>query len=62
MSHFEFAIPLQKDELLESHAGKYHVEDVVQPRLLLSQLQGKFCYIHSDAKESLLKYKYTKIS
>lgn len=41
MSHFEFAIPLQKDELLESHAGQYHVEDVVQPRVLLSKLQGK---------------------
>lgn len=39
MSHFEFAIPLQKDELLESHAGQYHVEDVVQPRLMLSKLQ-----------------------
>lgn len=42
MAHFEFAIPLQKDELLESHAGQYHVEDVVQPRLLLSKLQGNF--------------------
>lgn len=40
MSHFEFAIPLKKDELLESHAGQYHVEDIVQPRVLLSKLQG----------------------
>ncbi|KAI5637231.1 non-SMC mitotic condensation complex subunit 1, n-term domain-containing protein [Phthorimaea operculella] len=39
MSHFEFAIPEKKDELLESHVGQYHVEDVVQPRLVLSQLQ-----------------------
>lgn len=45
MSHFEFAIPLQKDELLESHAGQYHVEDVVQPRILLSKLQGMSAYI-----------------
>lgn len=42
MSHFEFAIPVQKDELLESHAGQYHVEDVVQIRLLLSKIQGRF--------------------
>lgn len=40
MSNFEFLIPLNKDELLESHAGQYHVEDVVQPRMLLSKLQG----------------------
>lgn len=42
MSHFEFEIPLQKDKLLESQVDKYHVEDVVQPRLLLSHLQGKY--------------------
>lgn len=42
MSHFEFEIPLEKDRLLESQIEKYHVEDVVQPRLLLSQLQGKY--------------------
>lgn len=41
MSNFVFAIPLKKDELLESHAGRYHVEDIVQPRVLLSNLQGK---------------------
>ncbi|GBP60024.1 Condensin complex subunit 1 [Eumeta japonica] len=65
MSHFEFAIPLQKDELLESHVGQYHVEDIVQPRLLLSKLQGKkgkktseddeFCgWTESDKQEALL--------
>lgn len=39
--NFEFSIPLQKDELLESSTGQYHVEDVVQPRVLLSKLQGQ---------------------
>lgn len=47
MSHFDFAIPLQKDELLESHAGQYHVEDVVQARVLLSKLQGNINLITS---------------
>lgn len=40
MNHLEFVIPLKRDELLEPQPGQYHVEDVVQPRLLLSQLQG----------------------
>ena len=52
MAHFEFAIPLQKDELLESHAGQYHVEDVVQPRLLLSKFQG------NASSESIFKNQF----
>lgn len=54
MSHFEFCIPIQKDDLLESHAGKYHVEDVVQPRLLLSKLQGLYQCLYYN-----LYYRYT---
>ncbi|CAH0715490.1 unnamed protein product, partial [Brenthis ino] len=56
MAHFEFAIPLQKDELLESHAGQYHVEDVVQPRLLLSKLQDAARAYNSDGVEYVLEH------
>ncbi|KAM3965310.1 LOW QUALITY PROTEIN: CAP-D2 condensin subunit [Aphomia sociella] len=56
MSHFEFAIPLQKDELLESHAGQYHVEDVVQPRLLLSKLQDAARAYNSDGIGYILEH------
>ncbi|XP_069359396.1 condensin complex subunit 1 isoform X2 [Maniola hyperantus] len=56
MSHFEFCIPLQKDELLEAHAGKYHVEDVVQPRLLLSKLQDAARAYNSESVEYILEH------
>ncbi|CAH0398311.1 unnamed protein product [Chilo suppressalis] len=56
MSHFEFAIPLQKDELLESHAGQYHVEDVVQPRLLLSKLQDAARAYNSEGVDYILEH------
>ncbi|CAG9786782.1 unnamed protein product [Diatraea saccharalis] len=56
MSHFEFAIPLQKDELLESHAGQYHVEDVVQPRLLLSKLQDAARAYNSEGVEYIIEH------
>ncbi|KAG6452841.1 hypothetical protein O3G_MSEX007806 [Manduca sexta] len=56
MSHFEFSIPLQKDELLESHAGQYHVEDVVQPRLLLSKLQDAARAFNSEGVEYILEH------
>ncbi|XP_047533582.1 condensin complex subunit 1 [Vanessa atalanta] len=56
MSHFEFSIPLQKDELLESHAGQYHVEDVVQPRLLLSKLQDAARAYNSDGVDYILEH------
>lgn len=29
MSHFEFAIPLQRDELLNPATGEYRVEEVL---------------------------------
>ncbi|XP_045448315.1 condensin complex subunit 1 [Melitaea cinxia] len=56
MSHFEFSIPLQKDELLESHAGQYHVEDIVQPRVLLSKLQDAARAYNSDGVEYILDH------
>ncbi|XP_063825946.1 condensin complex subunit 1, partial [Ostrinia nubilalis] len=56
MSHFEFAIPLQKDELLESHAGQYHVEDVVQPRVLLSKLQDAARAYNTEGVEYILEH------
>ncbi|XP_039753451.1 condensin complex subunit 1 [Pararge aegeria] len=56
MSNFEFCIPLQKDELLESHAGKYHVEDVVQPRLLLSKLQDAARAYNSENIDYILEH------
>ncbi|CAD0201294.1 unnamed protein product [Chrysodeixis includens] len=56
MSHFEFSIPLQKDELLESHAGQYHVEDVVQARVLLSKLQDAARAFNSSGVEYILEH------
>ncbi|PZC81431.1 hypothetical protein B5X24_HaOG212636 [Helicoverpa armigera] len=56
MSHFEFAIPVQKDELLESHAGQYHVEDVVQQRVLLSKLQEAARAFNADGVEFILEH------
>ncbi|XP_072949314.1 condensin complex subunit 1 isoform X2 [Epargyreus clarus] len=56
MSNFEFAIPLQKDELLESHAGQYHVEDIVQPRLLLSKLQDAARAYNSVGVDYILEH------
>ncbi|XP_052741193.1 condensin complex subunit 1 [Bicyclus anynana] len=56
MSHFEFCIPLKKDELLEAHAGKYHVEDIVQPRLLLSKLQNAARSYNSEGVEYILEH------
>ncbi|CAK1580335.1 unnamed protein product [Parnassius mnemosyne] len=54
--NFDFSIPLQKDELLESHAGQYHVEDVVQPRLLLSKLQDAARAYNSEGVEYILEH------
>ncbi|KAH9629496.1 hypothetical protein HF086_015826 [Spodoptera exigua] len=56
MSNFEFAIPLQKDELLESHAGQYHVEDIVQPRVLLSKLQDAARAFNAEGVEYILEH------
>ncbi|XP_075978130.1 CAP-D2 condensin subunit [Anticarsia gemmatalis] len=56
MSNFEFAIPLQKDELLESHAGQYHVEDIVQPRVLLSKLQDAARAFNTDGVDFILEH------
>ncbi|XP_048478584.1 condensin complex subunit 1 [Plutella xylostella] len=56
MSHFEFCIPVQKDELLESHAGQYHVEDVVQPRLLLSKIQDAARAYNAEGVEYILEH------
>ncbi|KAJ8722132.1 hypothetical protein PYW08_004534 [Mythimna loreyi] len=56
MSHFEFVIPLQKDELLESHAGQYHVEDVVQPRVILSKLQDAARAFNAEGVEYILEH------
>nr|XP_049694078.1 condensin complex subunit 1 [Helicoverpa armigera] len=56
MSHFEFAIPVQKDELLESHAGQYHVEDVVQQRVLLSKLQEAARAFNAEGVEFILEH------
>ncbi|XP_041979306.1 condensin complex subunit 1 [Aricia agestis] len=56
MSHFEFSIPLNKDELLESHAGQYHVEDVVQPRMLLSKIQDAGRAYNSDGVDYILDH------
>ncbi|KPJ08507.1 Condensin complex subunit 1 [Papilio machaon] len=54
--NFEFSIPLQKDELLESSSGQYHVEDVVQPRILLSKLQDAARAYNSDGVEYILEH------
>ncbi|XP_038209881.1 condensin complex subunit 1-like [Zerene cesonia] len=56
MSTFEFNIPLKKDELLECHAGQYHVEDVVQPRLLLSKFQDAARAYNSDGVDYILEH------
>ncbi|XP_061383844.1 condensin complex subunit 1 [Danaus plexippus] len=56
MSNFEFLIPLNKDELLESHAGQYHVEDVVQPRMLLSKLQDAARGYNADGIDYILDH------
>ncbi|XP_063383933.1 condensin complex subunit 1 [Cydia fagiglandana] len=56
MSHFEFAIPVQKDELLESHVGQYHVEDVVQIRVLLSKLQDAARAYNAEGVEYILEH------
>ncbi|XP_068633143.1 condensin complex subunit 1 [Battus philenor] len=52
----DFCIPLQKDELLESSAGRYHVEDVVQPRLLLSKLQDAARTYNTDGVGYILEH------
>lgn len=56
MSHFEFAIPIKKDELLESHVGQYHVEDVVPPRLLLSKLQDAARAFNTEGVDYILEH------
>ncbi|XP_045498529.1 condensin complex subunit 1 [Colias croceus] len=56
MTSFEFNIPLKKDELLECHAGQYHVEDVVQPRLLLSKFQDAARAYNSDGVDYILEH------
>lgn len=56
MSSFKFSIPLQKDELLECHAGQYHVEDVVSPRLLLSKFQDAARAYNSQGVDYILEY------
>ncbi|CAG5045986.1 unnamed protein product [Parnassius apollo] len=54
--NFDFSIPLQKDELLEAHAGQYHVEDVIQPRFLLSKLQDAARAYNSEGVEYILEH------
>ncbi|CAF4904025.1 unnamed protein product [Pieris macdunnoughi] len=56
MSTFKFSIPLQKDELLECHAGQYHVEDVLSPRLLLSKFQDAARAYNSEGVDYILEY------
>ncbi|KAL4715966.1 hypothetical protein ACJJTC_013266, partial [Scirpophaga incertulas] len=56
MNNFEFCIPIQKDELLESHVGQYHVEDVVQPRLLLSKLQDAARAYNTEGVDFILEH------
>ncbi|VVC91230.1 unnamed protein product [Leptidea sinapis] len=56
MSTFEFVIPLKKETLLECHAGQYYVEDVVQPRLLLSKLQDAARAYNSDGVDYILEH------
>ncbi|CAK1551134.1 unnamed protein product [Leptosia nina] len=56
MSTFKFSIPLQKDELLECHAGQYHVEDVVPPRLLLSKFQDAARAYNADGADYILDH------
>lgn len=56
MSEFEFVIPLQKDELLESHVGQYHVEDITPPRVLTSKLQDAARGFNVDGVEYILEH------
>lgn len=41
MSHFEFVIPLQREELCNSSAGEYKVEDVLVLEKLEKAITGK---------------------
>lgn len=41
MSHFEFVIPLQRDELRNSAAGEYKVEKVVPHENLEEEVESK---------------------
>lgn len=46
MSHFEFVIPLQREELCNSSAGEYKVEDVLVLEKLEKAITGKTACIH----------------
>lgn len=42
MSHFEFIIPLQKDELLNSGIGEYKVGEVLPVEKINKEIESKF--------------------
>lgn len=56
MSHFEFVIPLQREELCNSSAGEYKVEDVLVLEKLEKAITGKTaCSVNNSKNTKIMK-------